>query len=260
MNKLDATKSGLGSGESVSRRSFLRNVGAASAAGAVAAGTAAVPKVARAATARTVHYGMLIDTRRCSGCHACSVACKAEFDVPLGSTRSWVEYIEKGEFPNVGRSFLPRLCNHCNHPPCVDVCPTNATYKRKEDGIVVIDADVCIGCKYCILACPYDARFLNPKTGSADKCDFCLHRVKEGVVPSCVNTCQGRARIFGDINDPKSEISKLIATNPVTVLRAAMGTEPNVFYIGADHADTHDVVHRGRYVRIDTHRENQERV
>jgi tetrathionate reductase subunit B len=226
---------------------------------AVAATAAATAETARAApTSGTVHYGMVIDTRRCSGCHACSVACKSEFNVPLGLTRSWVEYVEKGDYPNVSRGFLPRLCNHCRHPACVDVCPTGATYKREEDGIVVVDEDICIGCKYCLQACPYDARFINPNTGSADKCDFCLHRVRQGVAPSCVNTCQGKARVFGDVNDPESEVARLIATNPVTVLRPGQGTEPMVFYIGADSADEHDR-NRGWYVDVTTHRKQTAR-
>ena len=241
----------------LSRRGFVKGAGAGA---AVAATVAATPRPIRAAVPkRKPRYGMLIDLRRCIGCHACSVACKAEFDVPLGVYRSWVEYVEKGTYPNVGRSFLPRLCNHCNEPPCVSVCPTGATWKREEDGIVVVDPDICIGCKYCILACPYDARFINPVTGVADKCDFCLHRVEKGLVPSCVNTCIGGARIFGDLNDPESEISRMVATNPVTVLRPEQGTEPNVFYIGLDHADEHDVVHRDQYVRVETHKAGAER-
>ncbi len=239
-----------------SRRGFLK--GAAAAAGGAAATAVATGGVAGAEAG--VQYGMLIDLRKCIGCHACSVACKAEFDVPLGETRSWVEYIEKGVYPNVGRSFLPRLCNQCSEPQCVSVCPTGATWKREEDGIVVIDPDVCIGCKYCIQACPYGARFINPDTGAADKCDFCLHRVREGLVPSCVNTCIGRARIFGDLNDPDSEISQMIATNAVTVLRPEMGTQPNVFYIQADHTDPAAAEAAGRYVRVETHRRQQERV
>lgn len=239
----------------LSRRDFFSAAGAAT----VVVGAATMSKSATAIGAKSnVQYGMLIDTRRCSGCQACSIACKAEFDVPLGSTRSWVEYVEKGTFPNVTRNFLPRLCNNCSEPPCVGVCPTGATYKREEDGIVVVDEDICIGCKYCLQACPYDARFINPKTGSADKCDFCLHRVSEGVVPACVNTCEGRARIFGDINDPSSEISKLIASNPVTVLRKGQGTKPNVFYIAADHADETDAIN-GHYINVTTHREKAER-
>ena len=165
-----------------SRRKFLKNIGgiAALTAGATALPKAAISKI----TKKKVQYGMLIDTRRCIGCHACSVACKSEFDVPLGVYRSWVEYTEKGTFPHVDRSFLPRLCNHCSEPPCVRVCPTNATWRRDEDGLVVIDPDICIGCKYCIQACPYGARFLNPVTGAADKCDFCMHRITQGLEPS----------------------------------------------------------------------------
>ncbi len=235
-----------------SRRAFLKGL---SASATLAAAVAVRPA---AAATRTVQYGMLIDTRRCIGCHACSVACKAEFDVPLGNTRSWVEYVEKGEYPNVSRNFLPRLCNHCSEPNCVDVCPTGATFKRAEDGIVVVDPERCIGCKYCVQACPYDARFINPVTGAADKCDFCLHRVSRGIAPACVETCIGRARIFGDLNDPNSEIAKKIATNPVSVLRPGMGTEPNVYYIAADHSDEQER-RRGSYVRVTTHRKEKER-
>ncbi len=246
--------------KSTSRRKFMKTfAGGVVAASAVsAASMLPAPAATPGSMARTTHYGMLIDTRRCIGCHGCSVACKAEFDVPLGASRSWVEYVEKGDYPNVSRNFLPRLCNQCSEPQCVSVCPTGATWKRKEDGVVVIDEDVCIGCKYCLLACPYDSRFINHKTGAADKCDFCLHRVKKGVVPSCVNTCTGRARIFGDLNDPDSEIAKLIATNPVTVLRPGLGTKPNVYYIAADHSDPL-VARSGRYVNVITHRRVKER-
>ena len=231
----------------ISRRDMIKVVGAGAA-------VAALPGRAVAASAsKGKQYGMLIDLRRCIGCHACTIACKAEFDVPLGVSRSWVEYIEKGSYPNVSRNFLPRLCNQCSSPQCVDVCPTGATWKREEDGIVVIDPDICIGCKYCIQACPYDARFVNPVTGSADKCDFCLHRVSKGLAPSCVNTCMGGCRIFGDLNDPNSEISKKIAKTPVTVLHKSMGTEPNVYYIAADHSGRYEQ-NKGRYVRVDTHR------
>ncbi|MEE8428799.1 MAG: 4Fe-4S dicluster domain-containing protein [Gammaproteobacteria bacterium] len=239
-----------------SRRNFLKKVGTTAAA---AAGAAHLPS-AYAATApkRKVQYGMLIDTRRCIGCQACTVACKSEFDVPLGKNRAWVEYTEKGIYPFAQRTFLPRLCNHCTDPPCTRVCPVKATYKRR-DGIVVIDKGMCIGCKYCIQACPYDARFLNPVTGTADKCDFCVHRVSQGLVPACVNTCMGRARIFGDVNDPHSEISRRIAANSVTVLRREMGTQPNVFYIGADHSDEHDEHYKEQFVTVETHRPRKER-
>ncbi len=245
-----------------SRREFVQKLVGGVAVATVATSAAVLSSAEtspESGTEKHKQYGMLIDTRRCIGCHTCSIACKSEFDVPLGVTRSWVEYTEKGTYPNVSRHFLPRLCNHCRHPQCVDVCPTGATYKRKQDGIVVVDSGQCIGCKYCIQACPYDARFLNPVTKVADKCDFCIHRVSKGLVPSCVNSCIGGARIFGDLSDPTSEISRLLATNPTTVLRPGKGTEPNVYYIGADHSDEHENK-RGWYdVRITTHRKQKER-
>lgn len=234
-------------------------VAGVSGAGVVAAAATAVSTSGGAATGKNVHYGMVIDARKCIGCQACTVSCKTEAEVPLGVNRSWVESVEKGTFPDVSRSFLPRLCNQCSEPQCVSVCPTGATWKRKEDGIVVVDEDICIGCKYCILACPYDARYINPVTGAADKCDFCLHRVEAGLEPACVNTCQGKARTFGDLNDPESEVSKLLATNPTTRLRQEMGTEPNVYYIGADHTNEYDPRSEHYHVRVETHKPLTER-
>jgi len=220
------------------RRRFLKTMAVAATGGAVTA----LPGLSKGARKRRpkIQYGMLIDMRKCIGCQACAVACKAEFDVPLGVNRSWVEYVEKGLYPAGGRSFLPRLCNHCSDPPCVRVCPTGATYKREQDGVVVVDSGVCIGCKYCVLACPYGSRFLNPVTRFADKCDFCIHRVEHGLVPACVNTCVGGARLFGNLADPESEISQAIARNRVSVLHPEMGTQPNVYYIAADHTSETD--------------------
>jgi len=174
--------------------------------------------------------GMVIDLRKCTACHACSVACKSEFGVPLGVFKSWVKIEEKGRFPNVRKVFLPRLCNHCANPPCVPVCPTNATYAR-EDGTVVIDDNICIGCKACVSACPYNSRFINPVKRKADKCDFCLHRVENGVVPACLNTCPAKTRIFGDLDDPESEASKILKKNATQVLKPELGTDPQVYYI-----------------------------
>ena len=243
----------------LNRRDFFAASGIAAAAGAGAVTANGVSARAAGDVKPEKHYAMVIDTRLCYGCHACSIACKAEFEVPLGETRSWVEYTEKGTFPHISLNFLPRLCNQCSAPPCVPVCPVGATWKRAEDGIVVIDQDICIGCKYCIQACPYDIRFLNEDTGTAEKCDFCIHRVSQGLEPACVEACPARARIFGDINDPDSEVSKLIAQNPVTVLRPEQGTEPNVFYIGADHTDERDSIAESMYVSVTTHRRYEER-
>ncbi len=182
---------------------------------------------------KQIRYAMVIDLRRCVGCHACSVACKSENKVPLSVWRSWVKQIERGKFPNTQRHFLPRLCNHCEHPACVEACPTKASYQR-NDGVVLVHEKRCIGCKLCMAACPYDARFFHPEKKIVNKCTFCAHRVDQGVVPACVNTCQGRARIFGDLNDPNSEVAKLVAREPVQVLKQEIGTEPRVFYIASD--------------------------
>ena len=180
-----------------------------------------------------VKYGMVIDLRKCVGCHSCTVSCKFENNVPKDRFRTWVRVWEKGVFPDVQLSFLPRLCNHCENPPCTEICPVGATFKI-SNGIVVIDKDECIGCGYCIQACPYDARYKDPKTGTADKCDFCLHRLNDGLLPACVTTCIGGARIFGDLDDPTSEVSKLVNTEAVNVLFESYGTEPNIYYINLE--------------------------
>lgn len=178
-------------------------------------------------------YGMVIDLRKCVGCHACTITCKMENDLPEGYYRSWVVEADKGEYPNVKRAKLPRLCNQCDDAPCESVCPVNATKKTKE-GIITVDKEACIGCRYCITACPYDARYLDPETGLADKCDFCVDRVEAGFAPACVTTCIAHSRVFGDLNDPNSEVSKLISKHPVQALSPELGTNPKVFYIGLD--------------------------
>ena len=181
-----------------------------------------------------IRYGMVIDLRKCYGCHSCSIACKSEFNVPLGVWRSRVETTDKGTYPEVKRSFLPRLCNHCKKPPCVSICPTKASYRDDEKGLVDIHEELCIGCNLCLPACPYGVRFSLPEKEIVNKCDFCIHRVEKGVVPSCVNTCPSNALIFGDLSDPNSEVSKMVATNNVQVLKPEFGTEPSVFYIELD--------------------------
>ena len=148
-----------------------------------------------------MRYGFVIDQTRCIGCHACTVACKEENRVPLGTFRTWVKYVEKGEFPNTRRHFAVLRCNHCDNAPCVTICPTVALYRR-PDGIVDFDRDRCIGCKSCMQACPYDALYIDPDTHTAAKCHFCAHRVERGLEPACVIVCPERAILAGDLDDP----------------------------------------------------------
>lgn len=178
-----------------------------------------------------VRMGFVIITSRCIDCDACLVACRSENEVPLGHTRNWVRSSGvQGQFPKVTERFQPGNCMHCDQPPCVAVCPTGASQKR-EDGIVIVENKKCIGCKYCLTACPYDARFLNPETGKADKCTLCLQRLAEGREPACVQTCLGKARQAGNLNDPDSVVSKLIARYPTRQLLKNVGTGPNIYYI-----------------------------
>lgn len=179
------------------------------------------------------NYGMVIDLRRCVGCFSCQVTCKVENNVPFEDFRARVNIAERGTFPDVKRNFLPMLCNHCAKAPCIEVCPVKASYKR-EDGVVLIRDERCIGCGYCIQACPYNARYLDPNLHIAQKCTFCVHRIDNGLPPACVHNCMGKARVFGDLNDPNSEVSKLLNSVPTQVLKPEMGTHPNVFYIMGD--------------------------
>ena len=180
-------------------------------------------------------YAFVIDQRKCIGCHACTVACKAEHDVPIGVYRTWVKYIEKGEFPNSRRYFLVNRCNHCDNAPCVSICPTKALYKR-EDGIVDFDSSRCIGCKSCMQACPYDALYIDPYTHTAAKCNYCAHRTEVGIEPACVVVCPERAIIAGDLQNPASEIASIVAREPVRTRKPEQGTGPNVYYLGAEEA------------------------
>ena len=180
-------------------------------------------------------YAFVIDQRKCIGCHACTVACKAEHDVPIGVYRTWVKYIEKGEFPNSRRYFLVNRCNHCTDAPCVAICPTKALFKR-SDGIVDFDSQRCIGCKSCMQACPYDALYIDPYSQTAAKCNYCAHRTEVGLEPACVIVCPERAIIAGDMHNPNSEIARIIAREPVRVRKPEQGTKPNVYYLGAEEA------------------------
>ena len=178
-------------------------------------------------------YAFVIDQRKCIGCHACTVACKAEHDVPIGVYRTWVKYIEKGEFPNSRRYFLVNRCNHCDNAPCVSICPTKALYKR-TDGIVDFDSSRCIGCKSCMQACPYDALYIDPYSHTAAKCNYCAHRTEVGIEPACVVVCPERAIIAGDLQNPESEIARIVAREPVRTRKPEQGTGPNVYYLGAE--------------------------
>ncbi|NNM16566.1 MAG: polysulfide reductase NrfD [Bacteroidia bacterium] len=180
-------------------------------------------------------YGFVIDNRKCIGCHACTTACKSEHDVAVGVNRTWVKQVEKGEFPDTRRLFSVMRCNHCTDAPCASICPTEALFTR-EDGIVDFDNDRCIGCKSCMQACPYDALYIDPDTSTAAKCNYCAHRVDVGLEPACVNVCPEHAIISGDMHNPETEISQLLARQPVKVRKPEKATEPNLFYIDADDA------------------------
>ena len=182
-----------------------------------------------------MQYGFVIDNRKCIGCHACTTACKSEHDVAVGVNRTWVKQVEKGEFPNTRRLFSVMRCNHCTDAPCVEICPTEALHTR-PDGIVDFDNDRCIGCKSCMQACPYDALYIDPKTETAAKCNYCAHRIDVGLEPACVNVCPEHAIISGDMDNPDSEISLLLARQQVSVRKKEKGTNPNLFYINADEA------------------------
>jgi Fe-S-cluster-containing dehydrogenase component/formate-dependent nitrite reductase membrane component NrfD len=180
-------------------------------------------------------FGFLIDNRKCIGCHACTVACKSEHDVPIGVDRTWVKYIEKGEFPNTRRLFTVMRCNHCEWAPCVTICPVTALYKR-ADGVVDFNNERCIGCKACMQACPYDALYIDPESNTAAKCNFCTHRLEVGLEPSCVVVCPERAIVCGDLDDSGSEISRLINRFPTQVRKPEKGTKPKLYYIDGDEA------------------------
>ncbi|MHB8504820.1 MAG: 4Fe-4S dicluster domain-containing protein [Acidimicrobiales bacterium] len=182
-----------------------------------------------------MQFGFAIDQRTCIGCHACTVACKTEHEIPVGQFRTWVKYVDTGEWPASSRAFGVMRCNHCTDAPCVKICPTTALLKR-DDGIVDFDRDRCIGCKSCMQGCPYDALYIDEDTHTAAKCNYCAHRVDDGLEPACVVVCPTHSIWAGDLDDPTSGISQLVATNPTAVRSPEQNTGPNVFYLGADRA------------------------
>ena len=181
------------------------------------------------------NYGFAIDLPKCIGCHACTIACKAEHDIPVGVNRCWVKTVEKGTFPDTQRLFLPVLCNQCEEAPCMKICPTSALYKRR-DGIVDLNGEACIGCRACMVACPYDQLFIDPNTRTAEKCNFCANRVENQLQPACVSVCPTQCRIFGDLDDPTSEGARIVQREAFIVRKPEKGTGPRVFYLGADEA------------------------
>jgi Fe-S-cluster-containing dehydrogenase component len=161
------------------------------------------------------------------------VACKVEHEVPLGVARTWVKYVEKGEFPETRRTFTVTRCNHCDDAPCVEICPTTALFRR-SDGIVDFDSRRCIGCKACMQGCPYDALYIDPRTETAAKCNFCAHKVEVGLEPPCVTVCPTQAIVAGDLDDPHSQIVHLKGRIPLQVRKPEKGTRPKVYYIDGD--------------------------
>ena len=225
----------------ISKRQFLQQMGVVTAGAALVplaeAGIAFGPE--RREGSDQHRYAMLIDLRRCIGCQSCTVSCTIENQTPQGAFRTTVNQyqVRLADRDDVTNVLLPRLCNHCDNPPCVPVCPVQATFQRK-DGIVVIDNTRCVGCAYCVQACPYDARFINHATQTADKCTFCAHRLEAGLLPACVESCVGGARIIGDLKDPRSTLSRILAAHrdDIKVLKPENNTRPHVFYLGLDEA------------------------
>jgi Fe-S-cluster-containing dehydrogenase component len=199
-----------------------------------------------------MRYGMAIDLKKCIGCYGCQIFCKSENATPPEMMWSRVVIYESGKYPDVTKTALPLLCMHCAKPACVEVCPTGASFKR-PDGIVTVDPDKCLGCESCVVACPYRARTLSRKkkgyfpgqpltpfeeagyerhrVGVTEKCNFCLPRLEKGLKPACVQNCMAKARYFGDLDDPASEVSQLIKNNKAFQIYPEMGTDPSVYYL-----------------------------
>lgn len=174
-------------------------------------------------------YGMVYDSNKCIGCQSCALACRAENKVPDGVSRLqvWLEG-PKGKFPKLSMDFHRQSCVMCENSPCVHVCPTGASYTN-EEGVNMVNDKKCVGCKYCITACPYQARFINPSTGAADKCNFCYEtRTKQGMQPACVSICPTGALAFGDLNDPKSPVRKALAQSHTVKAKEHLGTKPKL--------------------------------
>lgn len=175
-------------------------------------------------------YALVIDSRRCINCKACLVACRAEHGVPDRNSRNWINEESRGVWPKLLAVSEPEQCHHCSEPACVRVCPTGAS-RQRPDGIVVVQESDCIGCRYCVVACPYDARFLREDRGVVEKCDFCAARVDRGGIPACVETCPGKVRVWGDVNDRNGRLYQTIASRQYRVKKPEAGTGPNLYYL-----------------------------
>ncbi|NPD30831.1 4Fe-4S dicluster domain-containing protein [Eggerthellaceae bacterium zg-1084] len=208
-------------------------------------------------TAPTKRYGMLIDLALCIGCNACVVGCKQENAVARRRFNTWIESFDVDDAGRIRRANVPKQCNHCEDAPCVRVCPTGASLKL-DDGVVMVNADACIGCKYCMAACPYQVRY-QLDGGEVEKCTFCHHRITEGLMPACVATCVTKARIFGDMNDPNSDIARALAAHSAEGIDEDLGLGPAVRYYGLAETQSMPVVstvhHGGNVYRL--YREEQ---
>jgi Fe-S-cluster-containing dehydrogenase component len=250
----------------VERRDFLKFALRGSAALALAKGIDILQPLGLNAAARPVRWAFLVDTYKCIGCGYCVKACKLENEVPFEAnvSRTWVERyvvtkegevladapkearygfittridLGRGKFKDIPSNridkafFVPKLCNQCDKPPCVQVCPVGATYQA-ADGVVLVDRTWCIGCGYCIMACPYGMRFFHPQLHVVEKCNFCYHRINKGLRPACVLACPVGARRIGNIHDPDDPVAKVIMTQRVSIHKPEFGTNPQVYYIG----------------------------
>jgi tetrathionate reductase subunit B len=246
------------------RRDFLLQTGKAiilTGAASVAweAVAAGAPETAPNYTMTDHWWAMVIDIDRCIGCGTCVRSCKAENDVPLEPEyfRTWVEryvvdaddfehprvdspnggydgFADPGALPPTAKTFfVPKLCNHCAHSPCVQVCPVGATFVS-PDGVVLVDKDRCLGCRYCVQACPYGTRYIDPRTNTVDKCTLCYHRITKGLLPACVETCPTASRMLGDLKNPADPIHEYLRTHKVQVLKPQMATGAKAFYVGLD--------------------------